>query len=141
MGHVESYTAIAIVFWLFVAVSAVAGIIGSYQQRKLALEPLRLAIERGQQLDPAIVEKLLARDHRSEDLDPRHLRIGGIITIASGVGVSLFSFFLIPLLGLRGPFYAILGAGLLVICVGAGLLIAANGLSHDGNTSPAQGAS
>ena len=141
MGHTESYALITIVFWLFLAVSAVAGIVGSYKQRKLALEPLRLAIERGQQLDPAIIERLLARDHHSEELDPRHLQIGGIITIASGVGVGLLSFFLIPLLGVGGPFYAVLGAGVLVICVGVGLLISAKALSRDGKPSPAQGAS
>ena len=55
--------AVAIAFWVFVAIATVAGIVGDYKKRQLSLEPLRAAIEKGQQLDPAVVERLMAPAH------------------------------------------------------------------------------
>jgi hypothetical protein len=54
----------ALGFWAFLTASAVAGIVADYKKRHLELEPLRAAIERGQQLDPAIVERLMAREQK-----------------------------------------------------------------------------
>jgi hypothetical protein len=77
MGFIAGSTAVAIAFWVFVTISAVAGIVSDYKRRKAAIEPLRLAIERGQALDPALVEKLLGRDRQDEPLNPELLQIGG----------------------------------------------------------------
>jgi hypothetical protein len=49
MNH-PGIVAVAITFWIFVTVVSVAGIIQDYRKRQLALEPLRMAIEHGQQL-------------------------------------------------------------------------------------------
>jgi len=119
-------TAIAIAFWTFVAISAVARIVADYKKRKAMLEPLRLAIERGQQLDPALVEKLLAREQRDDSVNPEHLQIGGIITVAAGIGLALLSVFM----GRIAPpaLYPILGAGVAAVCVGAGLVVAARAM-------------
>jgi hypothetical protein len=119
-------TAVAIAFWTFVAISAVAGIVADYKKRKAVLEPLRLAIERGQNLDPALVEKLLAREQKDDAVNPEHLQIGGIITMAAGIGVALLSVFI----GHIAPeaLYPILGAGVVAVCVGAGLLLAARAM-------------
>jgi hypothetical protein len=62
--------AVAIAFWIFIAVVSVAGMIQDYRKRQLALEPLRIAIEHGQQLSPEIIAKLLGRDEKHEELDP-----------------------------------------------------------------------
>lgn len=126
--------AIGVAFWIFVAVAAVAGIVGDYKKRKLALEPLKAAIERGQQLDPAIIEKLMAGDQRKEELRPEYLQIGGTITIAAGVGLALFSFFITRLV--VQAFYPVLGAGVVAICVGVGLLIAAKQMMRNRATRP-----
>ena len=48
------------------AVVSVAGMIQDYRKRQLALEPLRIAIEHGQQLSPEIIAKLLGREERHE---------------------------------------------------------------------------
>ncbi len=114
---------VGVAFWVFVAVAAVAGIVGEYQKRRLALEPLRLAIERGQQLDPAIVAQLMEVDKRRDEVKPASLQIGGVMTIAGGVGLALLSFFIAQ----KNPqaLYPIMGAGVLAVCVGIGLLFAA----------------
>ena len=125
----EGATAVAIAFWVFVAVSAVAGIIGDYKKRQATLAPLRMAIERGQQLDPALVEKLLARDSQDKRLKPEYLQVGGIITIGSGVGVTVLSVFLNKVL--PGALYPVMGAGLLAVCVGVGLLLAARAIASN----------
>jgi hypothetical protein len=117
---------VAIVFWIFVAVVSVAGMIQDYRKRKLALEPLRIAIEHGQQLTPEILARLLGRDERHEELDPKLLHLGGIITCAAGIGVALLSIFI----ALVYPPYhwIVLGVGVLAVCVGVGLQIAAKSL-------------
>jgi hypothetical protein len=122
MGFIAGSTAVAIAFWVFVTISAVAGIVSDYKRRKAAIEPLRLAIERGQALDPALVEKLLGRDRQDEPLNPELLQIGGIITTAAGAGVALLSLFLSRIF--PQWLLPIMGAGVLVICVGVGLLVA-----------------
>src|SRR5215813_578333 len=116
MGHI-GFTVLGVAFWAFLAISAVAGIVGDYKKRRLELEPLRAAIERGQQLDPALVERLLARGRPDKDagLEPVYFRIGGIVTVAAGIGVALLSFFISPLV--PAAFYPILGIGVVAVCV------------------------
>lgn len=123
MGLITGSTLIGIAFWAFVTISAVAGIVSDYKRRKAAIEPLRLAIERGQALDPELVEKLLGHDGHDAPLDPALLQIGGIITIAAGAGVALFAVFLSRLF--PQWLLPIVGLGVLAICVGVGLLVAA----------------
>ena len=116
--------AVGIALFAFLAIAAVAGIVADYKKRQIVLEPLRAAIERGQPLDPAVVERLMASEPREKDtLNPLHLKVGGIITIAAGIGVAILSY----LLGLvdASAFYPILGVGLAAVCVGVGLMIAA----------------
>lgn len=129
---------VATAFWIFLAVCAVAGMKYDFRKRQLAMESLRAAIERGQPLEPAVVEKLLARHRepgadRPQDLEP-YLKIGGIIAIAGGIGVFIAAFFI----GLQFPIAKLpmLGAGVLVVCVGAGLLLAAAVL---GRSQPSSG--
>jgi uncharacterized protein DUF6249 len=114
--------AVAIAFWAFVAIAAVAGIVADYKKREAALAPLRLAIERGQQLDAALVERLMTPD-RDAGINPLYLRIGGIITLAAGVGLLILAFFLSQVT--HDVLYPILGAGSVVVCVGLGLMISA----------------
>jgi hypothetical protein len=118
--------AAAVAFWIFVAVTAVAGIIADYKKRKAVLEPLRLAIERGQQLDPAVVEQLLAREQKNQALNPEHLQLAGIITTTGGVGVALLALFVGH--NAAWALWPIMGAGVVAICIGAGLLLGARAL-------------
>jgi hypothetical protein len=118
---------VAIAFWIFVTVAAVAGIVSDYKKRQLALEPLRLAIERGQQLDPALVERLMATE-REAGVNPLHLRVGGIVTLSGGVGVVILAFLLNQVVPVS--FYPVLGGGVVAICVGAGLIVAARAVEQ-----------
>lgn len=125
---------VAVFFWVFVAVVAVAGIIQDYRKRQLALEPLRIAIERGQHLTPEIIARLLGREEQSAPLDPQLLRVGGIITCASGVGVALLSIFVEKVFP---PYHwIVLGVGVLAVCIGIGLLVAAGSLRRDAARHP-----
>ncbi len=120
---------VGVAFWIFVAVASVAGIVGGYKRRRIELEPLRSAIERGQQLDPAIIEKLMAQpEHEQVRIEPLHLRIGSIITIAVGAGLALLSIFISRIAPVA--LYPILGSGVLIVCVGIGLLIAARAVER-----------
>ncbi|HXZ60022.1 MAG TPA: hypothetical protein VEG26_07540 [Steroidobacteraceae bacterium] len=128
--------AVAIAFWIFVTVAAVAGIVSDYKKRRLALEPLRAAIERGQQLDPALIERLMAPE-RDAAINPLYLRVGGIITLSAGVGVVILAFLLNQVA--PGSFYPVLGGGLVTICVGTGLLIAARAAEQQRTPAAAPG--
>jgi hypothetical protein len=123
--------ALGIAFLVFLAISAVAGIVADYKKRALTLEPLRAAIERGQQLDPAVVERLMAPESRDERLNALYLNVGGIVTIAAGIGVSLLSFFLAQVVPVA--LYPVLGGGIVAVCVGAGLVVAARVAERHGN--------
>jgi hypothetical protein len=123
---------VAVAFWAFLAVSAVAGMRYDFRKRQLAMESLRAAIERGQPLEPAVVEKLLARQSEpqaddAQDLEP-YLQIGGIITLAAGVGVLIAAF----LVGLQYTVarLPLLGAGALTACIGIGLLFSARAVGR-----------
>jgi hypothetical protein len=127
--------AVAIAFWAFVAIATVAGIVGEYKKRQLSIEPLRAAIEKGQQLDPNVVERLMAPAHR-EGINPLALWVAGVIVIASGVGVALLAFFLAHIAPLA--FWPVLGGGVLALCVGVGLVIAARiAQKYKGTPGPA----
>jgi hypothetical protein len=130
--------AVAIALFAFLAIAAVAGIVGDYKKRQILMEPLRTAIEHGQPLDPAVVERLMAPESREEDaLNPLHLKVGGIITSAAGVGVAILSYFV----GQVAPvsFYPVLGSGIAVICVGVGLVIAAGVAERHGRSTGKNG--
>jgi hypothetical protein len=125
MDHL-GITIVSVAFWVVMGAIAVSGTVQDYRKRKLALEPLRAAIEHGQQLSPEVIDRLLGRDEHPHEVDPKDLRIGGIITCASGIGVALLSGFVALVFP---PFHwLVLGVGVLAICVGVGLLIAAKSL-------------
>jgi hypothetical protein len=112
MQHFGPFS-VAIAFWIFLTIAAVAGIVADYKKRGLALAPLRAAIERGQQLDPQLIERLMAPDRGDEPLNPLYLKVGGIVTIAAGVGVAVLSFFVSQVVPIS--FYPVLGAGIVAV--------------------------
>ena len=130
--------AVAISVFVFLAIASVAGVIGDYKKRRIALEPLRAAIERGQQIDPALIERLMAPEVRSGP-NPLALQVGGIITIASGVGVAALAYFVAHVSPIA--LYPLLGIGLVIVCVGVGLLIAARVTQRHVQSSRGNGSS
>jgi hypothetical protein len=130
------FAIVGVAFWAFLAISAVAGIVADYKKRRLELAPLLAAIERGQQLDPAIVERLMTREQRDSEPQPVYFRIGGIVTVAAGIGVGVLAF-LVDRFAPMG-FYPTLGAAVLAVCVGTGLLICARVIDRHLDNSRAQ---
>ncbi len=123
---------VAVSFWIFIAAGSIAGLVQDYRKRQLALEPLRIAIEHGQQLTPEIIARLLGQEERHGELDPRLLRVGGIITCAAGIGVALLALFVSFVFP---PYHwLVLGVGTVAVCVGMGLMIAARALPRGANS-------
>ena len=129
--------AVGIACFVFLAVAAVAGIVADYKKRQLALAPLATAIERGQQLDPAVVERLMAPEPRGEGLNALYLKVGGIVTIAAGIGVALLSFLLAQVAPVA--LYPVLGGGIVAVCVGLGLVVAARVAERHGTRQGTRG--
>ena len=134
MQYIGPYL-VGVAFWIFIGAVAVAAMITDYKRRRGGIEVLRLAIEKGQQLDPQLVEKLTAQP-RGEPVSPVDLKLAGIITLASGVGICLLSFFISRIAPIA--LYPILGAGVLVICVGVGLLIGAKAVAETREREPSR---
>ncbi len=111
----------ALGFWLFLAAIIVASIWFDAKKREAQQETLRRIVESGQQIDAAVVDKLLAAGGGQERKD-RDLKIGGIITMSVGPGLYLFGYFMsrfeAKMLDLMT------GVALLVFLVGAGIFIA-----------------
>jgi hypothetical protein len=111
-------------FWLFIGACAVAGIIADYKRRRLGIEVVRAAIEKGMALDPALIEKLTSREHGEDSkVDSTDLKLGGVITLAAGVGLCPVAWLLSQFMPVL--FYPTLGLGVLAIFVAIGLLIGA----------------
>jgi len=62
-------------FWIFIASVVVAGIWYAYARNRETQKTIRLAIEKGIQLDAALIDKLVIR----ESGNPEGYYIGGII--------------------------------------------------------------
>jgi len=118
---------IGVAFWLFIGMVAVAGIIADYQKRRLNVDLLRTLIEKGQALDPAVVAKLISPGELDGRVDPTHLKLGGIIVSAAGIGVFLMSFFIARIAPVA--LFPIMAGGVVTICVGIGLLVGAKVLA------------
>lgn len=114
---------VGVAFWLFVGASAVTAIITEHKKRKLGVDLLRSAIEKGQPLDPNMVERVFQAQERDNGYDAVGLKLGGIITIAAGVGLFPLAFFISKIAPIA--LYPIVGAGTVCICVGVGLLLGA----------------
>jgi hypothetical protein len=122
MQHLGPFS-VAIAIFVFLSIATVSGIVGEYKKRQAALEFLRLSVERGQPIDPAVVDRLMAPDERDSHPNPLNFRIAGAITIASGVGVAALAFFLSQ--GSPEALHPLLGIAAAAFCVGIGLLITA----------------
>ncbi len=111
----------ALGFWLFLAAVVVAGIWFDARKRESQQETLRRVVESGQQVDMAVIDRMLATSGGSERPD-RDLKVAGIIVMFVAPGLSVFGWFL----GRFNDkiFEVMIGIGLLVLIVGIGLYVA-----------------
>jgi hypothetical protein len=112
----------ALGFWIFIAAIVVAGIWFDVRKRESQQETLRRVVESGRDLDPAIIDKILAAGKDQSRID-RDLRVSGLIVIFLSPGLAVFGWFLARL---RPEIMSVmLGVALLVGFIGIGLLVAA----------------
>jgi hypothetical protein len=118
---------VGVSFWVFIGAVSIAGIISEHKNRRLGVDLLRAMIDKGQTLDPALVEKVMSQQASDDRTDPMDLKLGGIIVTAVGIGLLPLSFFISKLAA--ATFYPILGAASVTLCVGVGLLVAAKAVA------------
>lgn len=111
----------ALGFWLFLAAIVVAGIWFDARKRESQQETLRRVVESGQQLDPALIDRMLAASGGRSRVD-RDLKLAGLILAFIAPGLALLGFFLARYE--EGLLTTMIGVALLVGFVGAGLLVA-----------------
>ncbi len=111
----------ALGFWLFLAATVVANVLAASRKRESQQETLRRIVESGQQLDVAVIDRMLAASGDSERPD-RDLKVAGIIVMFVAPGLSVFGWFL----GRFNDkiFELMIGIGLLVLIIGIGLYVA-----------------
>jgi len=117
-------TIVAVVFWLFVAAVAIIPIMGSFKLRQTAMDAIRSAIDRGQELSPEVVQQL---SHMGEFSDKKmasiNLKIGGVIVMACGIGAGLVATVFLFVIPVASPF--VYAGAALALSIGAGLYLAA----------------
>ncbi len=111
----------ALGFWLFLAVMVVANVLAASRKRESQQETLRRVVESGQQLDVAVIDRMLATSGGSERPD-RDLKVAGIIVMFVVPGLLILGWFL----GRFNDkiFELMIGVGLLVLIIGIGLYVA-----------------
>jgi len=105
----------SVAFWAFIAVVVIANVWREVAMRRETEMTIRMALEKGQQLDAATVDKLLRSQPKGRGADS--LLIGGGVTLATGLGLPIMGY-LLP-----NAFRPLLGAGILVSFIGASLLV------------------
>jgi len=99
----------------------VGGMVVALKARRAALELIQRELDKGHPLEPAVLEKLLG-PHRPPRAAQKLGLMPGIMTIALGVGVSLTG--LVSSHAVPEKLYPSLASGVILICLGVGLLVA-----------------
>jgi hypothetical protein len=118
-------------FWMFIAVVVAAGVAGAAFRHHETQKTIRKAIESGQSLDPATLDRLL-RATRSSGPPPRAgFLAGGIIMLAVGAGLGVIGW----ATSQTHPdqLYPGLGAGAMVGFIGLALLLCGLLINRPGN--------
>lgn len=109
-----------ILVFLFLIISVVASTVLDGFKTKQNTDLLRLAIERGQPIDPLMLDKLA--QPKTKKLNPKVLLVVGILAIATASGLGLSALFMGQLNA--KAFFAMPGAASLLLCIGLGFLVA-----------------
>jgi hypothetical protein len=126
----------AAAFWLFVSVCVAAGAAQAIFRNREAQKTIRQAIDKGQTLDPALLERLM-QGSRPASTGPQTrfgFIAGGVVMLCIGAGLAMLGWFIS--LGTSEPIYPLFGVGALVGMIGVGLLIAAGFAGRHAGADP-----
>jgi len=117
MGSMTGLAALG--FWLFVAMCVLSSVWSDIRKRESQQETLRRIVESGQNIDAALIDKMVGAA-KGKSRGDRDLKVSGIITMSVAPGLFLLGYFTtgFDLEKLR-PF---VGLSLLVGIVGLGLI-------------------
>ena len=107
-------------FWIFIAAWVVIVIWRKASLQREALATIRHAIDKGQTIDAAILEKIL----RAEPQQDRGLLTGALAVIGAGIGLGIMGYFL-SIGGKPDALFPLIGVGSLLVMIGIGLLAGA----------------
>lgn len=118
---VDGSSLVGVVFWVAIAVIVFITVWGKRAAERERQLTLRAAIERGQQIDPAMIEKIMAGQQKPKE-SQFGLLIAGVVVSFAGLGLMLMGWILGGEDGeaIRG----LVGSGVLVAMVGVGLFVA-----------------
>lgn len=105
-------TLIVVLLFALAAIAVIA--FAALKARLAALELIQRALDKGERLDPALVERLLGKRPES-----RGMRMPGIMTIALGVGLALSGVFGAD----SGNLHERFANGAILVSLGIGLLV------------------
>lgn len=110
-----------VILWIAIVLIVAVSALRKYLTERERQQTLRAALERGQPIDPAVINKIVTR--QAPYSSRRQLQTGGVITLSVGIGLGLMGLFVFPS---RGPdfFNPLLGPGVLVAVIGLGILLA-----------------
>ncbi len=103
-------------FWMFIALIVVAGIWRKTTLQREAMATMRVAIEKGQPYDPALVDKLLRQPQK-----PTGMLTGALATMAAGAGLMIMGVFVSR--DDPNALYPLVGVGILVALIGLAILV------------------
>jgi hypothetical protein len=107
-------------FWLFIAIIVVAAVLNQTLKHRETQKTIRQAIDKGQVLDPATLERLLEAN-RPPPPNRTGFAAGGLILVCIGAGFALMGWFVS--MDQPGTFHVFLGIGCLIAMIGVPLLI------------------
>jgi hypothetical protein len=108
-------------FWIFLASVVVAGIWFDARKRESQQETLRRVVESGQQLDEAVIDKML--DAKASGSRPdRELKVSAIIMLSIAPGMPVLGWFLSKFND--QIFGLMVGVGLLISFIALGMYVA-----------------
>ena len=118
MGSLNHQLVLWVAIVLIVAITGLRRFLTERERQRT----LRAVLERGQSLDPQLLQKLVARQERPRTREG--LLVGGITTMGAGIGLAVFGLVLGSRHGDPEALSPLLGVGAMVFCIGLALLVA-----------------
>jgi hypothetical protein len=112
-------------FWIFIGLVVLATTYQEVEERKSKAKLLEAALDKGEALDPELLERLFPGESGMSDgkpKDPRSLRISAVIVASIGVGLGILAL-AVKQIDING-FWFFLGLGGLTLAISAGIYIA-----------------